>query len=190
MKLYIKNMVCHRCRLVVSAELEKLDLKPLSVELGEVVLQEKELTDQQQAALKKALEDVGFELIDDRKSRLIEKVKKLIIHWVHYADEPPRQKYSDLIAAEVHYDYPYISRLFTEVEGITIEQYIMQQKIEKVKEHLVYDELSLSQIAFEMGYSSTAHLSGQFKKLTGMTPSQFKNLQHKNRKPLDQVGSD
>ena len=180
-------MVCHRCKMVVEAELEKLGLHPVKVELGEVALSEKELTTDQQEAVKGALEKVGFELMDDRKSRLIEKIKNVIINLVHYSDEPTKQRYSDLIAAEVHYDYPYLSKLFTEVEGITIEQYIIQQKIEKVKEYLIYDELSLSQIAFNMGYSSVAHLSTQFKKITGLTPSQFKALQHKNRKPLDEV---
>jgi AraC family transcriptional regulator len=186
-KLYIKNMVCHRCKLVVQSELEKLQLHPLSVDLGEVTLQE-ELKDDQVAAVKEALEKVGFELIDDRKSRLIEKIKNVVINLVHHNSEPAHHKYSEIISGELHYDYPYLSRLFTEVEGITIEQYIIQQKIEKVKEYLVYDELSLSQIAFNMGYSSVAHLSAQFKKITGLTPSQFKALQTKNRKPLDQVG--
>ncbi len=185
--LYIKNMVCHRCKLVVKAELEKVGLHPLVVELGEVVLEEKELNTQQTEDLKKALEDVGFELIDDRKSRMIEKIKNVVINLIHHASEPVKQKYSDIIAAELHYDYPYLSKLFAEVEGITIEQYIIQQKIEKVKEYLVYDELSLSQIAFDMGYSSVAHLSNQFKKITGLTPSGFKALQNKERKPLDHL---
>ena len=180
-------MVCHRCKMVVKAELEKLGLHPVNIELGEAVLEEKDLSSQQHEAIKQALEKVGFELMDDRKSRLIEKIKNTIIQLIHYTDEPTKQKYSEVIASELHYDYPYLSKLFAEVEGITIEQYIIQQKIEKVKEYLVYDELSLSQIAFNMGYSSTAHLSAQFKKVTGLTPSQFKALQHKERKPLDEI---
>lgn len=180
-------MVCHRCRLVVQAELEKLGLNPLSVELGEVTLQESALTDEQLTAINNAMQQVGFELMDDRKSRMIEKIKNVIINAIHHAGEPTAQKFSHLIAAELHYDYPYLSRLFAEVEGITIEHYIIQQKIEKVKEYLIYDELSLSQIAFNMGYSSTAHLSAQFKKATGLTPSQFKALQNKERKPLDKI---
>lgn len=162
--LYIKNMVCHRCKIVVTSQLEQLGLHPVKVELGEVVLNESELTPAQHEAVKEALEKVGFELMDDRKSRIIEKIKNVIIHLVHYTEEPTKHKYSEVIAAELHYDYPYLSKLFAEVEGITIEQYIIQQKIEKVKEYLIYDELSLGQIAFEMGYSSTAHLSAQFKK--------------------------
>lgn len=186
-KLYIKNMVCHRCILVVQAELQKLNLHPLQVELGEVTLADGDLSDKKKEALKKALEGVGFELMDDKKSRTIEKIKSVIINAIHHSNAPTQQKYSQLITDALHYDYPYLSRLFTEVEGITIEHYIIQQKIEKVKEYLIYDELSLSQIAFDMGYSSTAHLSAQFKKVTGLTPSQFKAIQNKARKPLDGI---
>ena len=186
-KLYIKNMVCHRCKLVVQSELQKLGLEPLSVELGEVTLDQDSLDDDKKEQIRTSLEQVGFELMDDRKSRIIEKIKAVIINAIHHTDEPTKQKYSQLITDALHYDYPYLSRLFAEVEGITIEHYIIQQKIEKVKEYLIYDELSLSQIAFNMGYSSTAHLSAQFKKATGLTPSQFKALQTKPRKPLDEV---
>lgn len=185
--IYIKNMVCHRCKLVVKDELEKLGLHPLKIELGEVVLQEDELKNDQVETIKKAIEHVGFELIDNRKSRMIEKIKNVIIQTIHHTSEPVHQKFSEIISAELHYDYPHLSKLFAEVEGITIEQYVIQQKIEKVKEYLIYDELSLSQVAFNMGYSSVAHLSTQFKKITGLTPSQFKSLQTKNRKSLDQV---
>ena len=186
-KLYIKNMVCHRCKLVVHDQLEKLNLHPLSVELGEVTLDETALSEAKKRELKEALQKVGFELMDDKKSRTIEKIKSVIIGAIHHTNEPVHQKYSQLITDALHYDYPYLSRLFAEVEGITIEHYIIQQKIEKVKEYLIYDELSLSQISFQMGYSSTAHLSAQFKKVTGLTPSQFKALQTKPRKPLDGI---
>ena len=180
-------MVCHRCKLVVQAELQKLGLHPLSVELGEVLLPGNELDDEKKVHLKEVLERVGFELMDDRKSRTIEKIKSVLITAIHHSSEPTHQKYSQLITDALQYDYPYLSRLFAEVEGITIEQYIIQQKIERVKEYLIYDELSLSGIAFNMGYSSTAHLSAQFKKVTGLTPTQFKTLQHKGRRPLDSV---
>ena len=186
-KLYIKNMVCHRCKLVVESELKKLHLNPVAIELGEVTLEENGISNEQKEQLKEALEKVGFELMDDKKSRTIEKIKSVIINAIHHKAEPTAQKFSQLITDALHYDYPYLSRLFTEVEGITIEHYIIQQKIEKVKEYLIYDELSLSQIAFNMGYSSTAHLSTQFKKVTGLTPSQFKAIQNKARKPLDQI---
>lgn len=178
-------MVCQRCKMVVQTELEKLGLHPLVVELGAVRLAEDQLSPNQRDSVAGSLHAVGFELIDDRRSRLIEGIKSIVIQQVHHSSEPSRHKFSELIASALHYDYPYLSRLFAEVEGITIEQFIILQKIERVKELLVYDELSLGQIALDMGYSSTAHLSAQFKKTTGFTPSQFKALQHKPRKPLD-----
>ena len=188
MLLHIKNMVCHRCRLAVAATLEKLHLKPLHISLGEVRLEEKELDKEQQEQLSEALQAQGFELIDDRRSQLIEQVKTFVIDSIHYRDEPPTKNYSALLSQHLHHDYSYISRLFSEVEGITIEQYIITQKIEKVKELLLYDQLSLSQIAFQLGYSSTAHLSAQFKKLTGLTPSAFRQMGAHKRISLDEVG--
>lgn len=182
-------MVCHRCKMVVKSELEKLNLHPVTIALGEVVLEEKELSSVQQKNLSAALEAVGFELIDDRRSKQIEQVKTFIINTIHYSDEQPKKNYSELIAQHVHHDYSYISNLFSAVEGLTIERYIINQKIEKVKELMLYDELSLSQIAFQLGYSSTAHLSAQFKKVTGLTPTQFKEIGLRGRKPLDSVGN-
>lgn len=189
MHLYIKNMVCHRCKMVVKAELEKLGLHPIVIELGEVVIEEKELTNEQQNKLSDVLKVVGFRLIDDKRSKLIEQIKTFIIDAIHYKEEQPKNNFSKLIAQHLHHDYSYLSNLFSEVEGITIEQYIITQRIEKVKELLMYGELSLSQIAFELGYSSTAHLSNQFKKLTGLTPSVFKKMGRHSRQSLDDVGS-
>ena len=189
MHLYIKNMVCHRCKMVVKAELEKLGLHALVTELGEVVIEEKELTKEQKHQLSEALNAVGFELIDDKRSKLIEEIKTFVIEMIHYKDEQPKKNFSELIAKHLHYDYSYLSNLFSAVEGITIEQYIINQRIEKVKELLMYGELSLSQIAFDLGYSSTAHLSNQFKKLTGLTPSRFKQIGRQSRLSLDEVGS-
>lgn len=189
MKLYIRNMVCHRCKMVVRTELEKLNLHPVNIALGEVVIEEKEMNKDQQSKLSDALKDVGFELIDDRRSKLIEQIKTFVIDIVHYKDEQPKKNYSELLSQHLHHDYSHLSNLFSEVEGITIEQYIINQKIEKVKELLMYDELSLSQIALQLGYSSTAHLSAQFKKLTGFTPSQFKQKGRQSRKSLDDVGN-
>lgn len=188
MLLYIKNMVCHRCKMVVKSELEKLDLHPVNIALGEVVLQEDTLTKEQQAAISTSLNAVGFELIDDRKSKQIEQIKTFIIDSIHYKDEAPKKNYSDLLSQHLHHDYSYLSNLFSEVEGITIEQYIISQKIEKVKELLLYQERSLSEIALQLGYSSSAHLSTQFKKLTGLTPSQFRNMGMRSRKSLDEIG--
>ncbi len=187
MHLFIKN-VCHRCTIVVQTELEKLGLSPVAVTLGEVVMPDKELPEDILYQIKNCLEKVGFEIIEGKKSRLIEKIKSVIINLIHHLTEPSKQKYSDVITAELHYDYPYLSKLFAQFEGITIEHYIIQQKIEKVKELLIYDELTLGQISFNTGYNNISHLSAQFKKITGMTPSQFRLLSTKNRKALDKVG--
>lgn len=187
MKLYIKNMVCRRCIMVVSSELEKLGLHPESVELGEAELAEQHLSESQKGAIDNALQAVGFERIDDRKSRLIAKMKSIIIETIDRSDGELQTRWSDLIASELHYEYNHLSNLFSSVEGITLEQYIIRQKVEKAKELLVYDELTLSEIAWKLGYSSPAYLSSQFKKVTGLTASHFKKLKDKKRKPLDDV---
>lgn len=181
-------MVCHRCKMVVRTELEKLKLHPLNIALGEVVIEEKRLSKEQSKNVAAALKSVGFEWIDDRRSKLIDQIKTFVIDTVHYKDEQPKKNYSELLSQHLHHDYSHLSNLFSEVEGITIEQYIINQKIEKVKELLMYDEQSLSQIALQLGYSSTAHLSTQFKKLTGLTPSRFKQMGVESRKSLDDVG--
>jgi AraC-like DNA-binding protein len=173
---------------MVTEELKKLGLHPVSVELGEAVVEEKSLSDEQYQQLFQALNKIGFEILDDRRSRMIEQIKNLLIDLIHHQDEQPNKKYSDLIAAHLHYEYSYLSGLFSEVEGITIEQFIIHQKIEKAKELLVYDELTLSEIAYKLHYSSVAHLSAQFKKTTGLTPSQFKLIGSHKRKPLDEAG--
>lgn len=188
MHLYIKNMVCQRCRIVVKAELEKLGLHPITVSLGEIAIEEKQLSKEQQTKLSAALRSVGFELIDDKRGKLIEQIKTFIIDLIHYKTEQPQKKFSELISKHLHHDYSYLSKLFSEVEGITIEQYIINQRIEKVKEMLVYGELSLSEIAFQSGYSSAAHLSNQFKKLTGLRPSQFRKMGARSRKSHDDAG--
>jgi AraC family transcriptional regulator len=182
-------MVCHRCKMVVKAELEKLNLHPVSIALGEVAIEEKELSKEHLNNLSQALQAVGFELIDNRRSKLIEEIKTFIIDTVHYKEEKPTKNYSELLSQHLHHDYSYLSSLFSEVEGITIEQFIINQKIEKVKELMTYDELSLSQIAFQLGYSSTAHLSTQFKKITGLSPSDFKKMGLQGRMSLDDAGN-
>lgn len=180
-------MVCNRCKMVVKTELERLGLHPIQVELGEVTLQEEQLSPLIVTEIKKSLAKSGFELIDNRKARIIEKIKTIVIDSVHYNNDGKKHKLSAVLSSAIHLDYPYISKLFSEVEGITIEQYAIQQKIEKIKELLVYDELSLSQIADELGYSSSAHLSAQFKKVTGLSPSHFKNIGIHHRKSLDNI---
>jgi YesN/AraC family two-component response regulator len=154
--------------------------------LGEVTL-EKELTADQKEQLHQALLDLGFEPIDSKKGRIIEKIKTVIINMVHHSDHDEKTNLSDLLSKALHHDYNYLSNLFSEVEGITIEKYFIAQKIEKVKELLVYDELSLSEIALRMNYSSVAYLSNQFKKVTGLTPSHFRQIREEKRKPLDKV---
>lgn len=186
MVLHIKNMVCHRCKMAVRAELEKLGAVVQSVELGEVALAE-DLPGNHLAILSENLRHLGFEIMDDRRSVLIEKIRTLIIELVHQQDNNLKINLSDYLTSHLHHDYHYLSTLFSEVEGTTIEKFHIAQKIERVKELLVYDEMTLSEIAFRLNYSSVAHLSNQFKKATGLTPSFFKNLKHKNRKPLDEV---
>jgi len=179
-------MVCNRCKMMVKSELEKAGFHPLKVELGEVELKE-ELNDLQKQQLDSTLQQLGFELIDDRKSRLIEKVKNLIVDLVHYKNNELKTNLSEYLSSHLHHDYTYITNLFTQVEGTTIEQFFIAQKIEKVKELLVYDELTLSEISYRLNYSSVAYLSSQFKKVTGLTPSHFKQLKDKKRKALDHL---
>lgn len=185
-KIYIKNMVCDRCKLVVGNELEKLAIHPIAVELGEVTL-ETEMTAADKNELAIRLNELGFELIDDKKTRLTENIKKHIIDLVHHQDGNLKVNLSDYLGQKLNHDYNYISNLFSEIEHITIEKYFIAQKIERVKELIAYGELSLSEIAYQLNYSSIGHLSNQFKKITGQTPSQFKNNNEDKRKSLDQV---
>jgi YesN/AraC family two-component response regulator len=190
MTLYIKNMVCNRCVLVVSQELQKLGLHPEKISLGEVDLREDHLSEQTLNQLDSSLLALGFERMDDRKAKLIESIKNKVINLIHHSDPKNRKfNWSTLLAEALHHDYNYLSSLFSAVEGITLEQYIIRQKIERVKELLFYDELNLSQIADELGYSSVAHLSSQFKKVTGLTPSELKKSRSidNSRKPIDSV---
>ncbi|WP_336715467.1 AraC family transcriptional regulator [Chryseobacterium mucoviscidosis] len=184
--IFIKNMVCDRCIMVVQNELEKLGLDAKNIKLGEVILS-KEITSLEKENLSKTLEPLGFEVIDDKKGRIIEKIKNIIIDLVHHQDSDVKINLSDVLSDKLHHDYNYLSNLFSEVEGTTIEKYFIAQKVEKVKELLVYDELSLSEIANRLNYSSVAYLSNQFKKVTGLTPSHFKQIKEDKRKPLDKV---
>lgn len=185
MKILIKNMVCNRCISAVGGLLTELKIPYTSVELGEVIIPD-ELKKHQTVDLKNKLKELGFELLDDAKKKIIEKIKSIIIQQVHYGNGEERYNLSDVLSSALHKDYSYLSHLFSEVEGTTIEKYLINQKIEKAKELLVYDELSLNQIAFQLGYSSVAHLSAQFKKVTGLTPTYFKNLGGQ-RKKIDEV---
>lgn len=186
MKLYIKNMVCSRCKMVVRSEIEKYDLQPLTIELGEVEIKEV-LTKQQLQQLDTSLKALGFELIDDKKIQTIEKIKNAIITLVHHSYNDLKTNLSNYITSQIHQDYNYLSNLFSEVEGTTIEKYFITHRIEKVKELLVYNELSLSEIADQLGYSSVAYLSNQFKKITGFTPSYFKTLKEHKRRNIEEL---
>ena len=166
--LHIRNMVCNRCILVVRQLLEGLGLTPLHIELGKAIVQE-ELPPEAKAALKTALEAVGFELIDDRRSLLIERLRNAVIELAHYHDDGMRTNLSDYLSEKFHSDYSALSKLFSEMTGITLEKYYIAQRVERVKELLVYNELSLGQIADKLNYSSTAHLSAQFKSVTGLS---------------------
>lgn len=186
MTLYIKNMVCNRCKMVVKSTLEKLGLHPVRVDLGEVELQEREIASVRDQLVQE-LQALGFMLLDDKKTRTIEKIKNLITDLVQHQDNNLNLTLSEYLKEALHQDYNALSNLFSEVEGITIEKYYILQKIEKVKELLVYDELSLSEIASQLNYSSVAYLSNQFKKVTGLSPSHFRKIGPKKRKPLDEL---
>jgi AraC family transcriptional regulator len=187
MTLHIKNMVCDRCIMVVDQQLKALGLTVSRSELGHVTIVE-DPDEGQLSKIRSSLKLLGFELLDEKREQMVEGIKNVIIEMVHHT-EPNAIKinYSDFIASRLNKDYPYLSTLFSESEDITIEKYIINQKIERVKELLEYDELNLNQIALKMGYSSTAHLSTQFKNVTGITPSKFKLQDSKKRKPLDLI---
>ena len=179
-------MVSIRCKMVVKDALEKLGLHYVILDLGTVEVM-KYLTEVEREKLRKMLLLSGLELMDDKKAMLIEKIKNIIIEMVHYTDELPKVNYSDYISEKLGLDYTHISKIFSEVKGITIEQFIIAHKIERVKELLLYDELNLTQISYIMNYSSVSHLSKQFKKVTGLTPSFFKQLKDKKRIALENV---
>ncbi|HMP99658.1 MAG TPA: AraC family transcriptional regulator [Cyclobacteriaceae bacterium] len=187
---YIKNMVCKRCVMAVQQVFEKSGLQISKVVLGEVELKENNIDSDKLQTIDNELKALGFERIDDRKARMIEAMKNKIIQLIHHSERLDRKhNWSDILSEALHYEYNYLSNLFSSVEGITLEQYIIRQKIEKAKELLFYDELNLSEIADRLGYSSVAHLSAQFKKVTGQTPSEMKRSRHQAhvRKPLDQL---
>ena len=188
MKLYIKYMVSIRCKMIVKSELESLGLHYINVELGEAEIMEG-VSARQLAELNIALKKSGLELMDDKKSVLIEKIKNVIVEYVHYSDldELLNINFSDHLARKLNHDYTYLSNLFSEVQGTTIEHFLILHRIEKVKELLVYDELNLTEIAYKLHYSSVAHLSTQFKKITGLTPSHFKQLRNKRRENLENL---
>lgn len=186
MKLYIKNMVCGRCEIAVKLELEKMGLPVIFIKLGEVELSRK-LNEDEKQQFSSILKGLGFELLEDEISKTIEQIKNLIVDLVHYRNEKIKINLSTYLSENLRQDYSTLSKLFSEMEGITIEHYFIAQKIEKAKELLVYDELSLSEIAIQLNYSNVAHLSNQFKKVTGFTPTHFKKLGENTRKQIDSL---
>lgn len=186
MTLYIKYMVSLRCKMMVKEELKKLGLKYVIVDLGMVEILE-DITTEQREALSKNLLKSGLELLDDKKAILIEKIKSVIIEMIHYSDEMPDVNYSDYISEKLDYDYTYLANTFSEVKGITIQQFIIIHKIERVKELLLYDELNLTEISYKLHYSSVQHLSNQFKKITGLTPTFYKQLKNKRNSNLENM---
>lgn len=180
-------MVSNRCKMAVKEELQKLNLHFVVVALGEVEIME-DLTTEQRIQLNDGLHKSGLELMDDKRAVLIEKVVNVITEMIHHSDESPKMNYSDYLSQQVGYDYTYLSNTFSELKGITIQQFIIINKIERVKEYLIYDEMTLTEISYKLHYSSVAHLSNQFKKVTGLTPTGYKLLKDKKRKPIEDIG--
>jgi AraC-like DNA-binding protein len=173
--------------MLVKEELKKLGLHFILVDMGVVDVMEN-ITPEQHEQIRLALHKSGLELMDDKKAVLIEKIKNVITELIHYSDELPRVNFSDYLSEKLNYDYTYLANLFSDVQGTTIEKFIIFHKIEKVKELIIYDELNLTEIAWKLHYSSVSHLSNQFKKITGLTPSHFKNLRNKRRNPIEEIG--
>ena len=186
MKLYIKYMVSNRCKMAVKEELKKLGLHFIVVDLGEVEIMET-ISIEQREKLKLSLIDSGLELMDDKRAVLIEKIKNTIIEMIHHSDEMIKTNFSDYLSEKLNHDYTYLANLFSEVQGTTIEHFIINHKIERIKELIIYDELNITEIAWKMNYSSVAHLSNQFKKVTGLSPSHFKQLKDKKRSQIEDI---
>lgn len=187
MKLYVKYMVSLRCKMVLKEELDKLGLSYCAIQLGEVEIKEP-ITTQQKELLNMGLTKFGLELMNDKKAILIEKIKALVVETIHYSDYPIKTNFSYFLSQKLDYDYNYLASIFSENRGITLEQFIINHKIERVKELLLYDEFNLTEISYMMAYSSVSHLSNQFKKVTGLTPTFFKELkEHKQRVTLENI---
>lgn len=188
LKLYIKYMVSNHCKLAVKDELKKLGLHFIVVDLGEVEIME-ELSSDKREQLKSGLLIAGFELMDDKRAVLIERIINVIIEMVHHTTDIVKINFSDFLSEKLGLDYTYLSNMFSEVKGITIQQFIIIHKVERIKELLMYDELNLTEISYKLNYSSVAHLSNQFKKITGLSPSHFKQLKDKRRIPIEELGN-
>lgn len=186
MKIYVKNMACESCKLVVKEALEELGLSPVKIDLGEIETKE-DVTDDEKKKLNSKIKKVGLELLEKKQGVLIEKIRKVIIDYVYKSDEKPNIKFSVLLSEELNHSYTYLANFFSEVEATTIEQYMIGLKIERIKELIILEEHTLSEIAYKLHYSSVAHLSTQFKKITGLTPSHFKSLKEKRRITIQNI---
>jgi len=181
-------MVSNRCKMVVKEELKKLGLHFIVVDLGEVDIMEN-ISAEQREQLKAELLNSGLELMDDKRAVLIERIKNTVVEMVHHSDEMIKTNFSDFLSEKLNHNYTYLANLFSEVQGTTIEQFIISHKIERIKELMIYGELNITEIAWKMNYSSVAHLSNQFKKMTGLSPSHFKQLKDKRRSPIEEIGT-
>jgi len=188
MRIFIQNMVSLRCKLKVKAELDRLQIKYSIVELGEVEIVEN-ISQEKFNQLQIALHESGLELMDDKRAVLIEKIKNVIIEMVHHSDELIKINFSTFLSLKLNHDYTYLANLFSEVQGTTIEQFLISHKVERIKELIIYGELNITEIAWKLNYSSVAHLSNQFKKVTGLSPSHFKQLKDKRRSPIEEIGN-
>lgn len=186
MKIYVKNMACESCKVVVKEALEELDITPVKVELGEIETKE-DISKDDKIQLNRKIKKVGLELLEKKQGVLIEKIRKIIIDYVYKSDDKPNIKFSVLLSEELNYSYSYLANFFSEVEATTIEQYIIALKIERIKELIIFGEDTFSEIAHKLHYSSVAHLSSQFKKVTGLTPSHFKTLKEKRRIAIQNI---
>jgi len=187
MKLYIKYMVSNRCKIAVKEIFKNLGLNLTDIKLGEVEFNEL-ISQEKISQLKICMIKMGFEIIEERRDILIERIKNTIIEMVHHSDNTIKVNFSDYLSDKLHYDYTYLANIFSEAQGVSIEHFIIQHKIERVKEFIIYDELNITEIAYIMNYSSVAHLSGQFKKVTGLTPTYFKKLKLKRLEPIENIG--
>ena len=187
MKIYLKYMVSNRCKIAVKDVFRRLGLHVYTVDLGEVEVLEA-ISENTYLKLKKALHNKGFEVMEDKRTVLIERIKNTVIDMVHHSDNTIKVNFSDYLSVSLNHNYTYLANVFSNVQGISIEQYIISHKIERIKELILYDELNITEIAYKMNYSSVAHLSGQFKKYTGLTPSNFKKLKLKRLEPIEKIG--
>jgi AraC-like DNA-binding protein len=186
MMLYIKYMVSNRCKMLVKEALTDLGLHFILVELGVVEIMET-LSPTQLQSLNAVLTEAGLEIMDDKKAKLVERIKNVVIEMVHHSKEIPKTNFSDYISDKLSHDYTYLANLFSETQGSTIEYFIIAHKTERIKELIIYDEMNITEIAFKMNYSSVAHLSSQFKKVTGLSPTRFKQLKERKRNPIEEI---